>query len=232
MTAISTDTQRPSLGNDDAVPYPVKDDEIIYAGALTCLDSSGLLVDATNTAGLSVAGVAREGLDNTNGGNGTAVGTSLVNCVEVFSGRPYLFKCNGSPVAGAPVYVVDNNTVTTVAGHVPVGVLVRPDVDGGDGLWYVQIQGVAEGGGGGGVAAVVAPLTGTLTGTANSALVDVAATAAATAGGSTPTAAQVDTGIATAVASIVTGVNEQNKEFQTTINAILTALKNAGIMAS
>ncbi len=82
-----------------------------------------------------------------------------------------------------------------------------------------------------GVAADVAALTGTLTGTVDGALVDVAATAAATAGGSTPTAAQVDTGIALAVSTIVTGINTQNKEFQTAINAILTALKNAGLMA-
>lgn len=49
----------------------------------------------------------------------------------------------------------------------------------------------------------------------------VSAAAAATAGGSGPTAAQVDTGIATAIAPLTTG-----------INAILTALKAAGIMAN
>lgn len=229
MTAIAADVQRPSLGHDKATPYPVKDDAIIFAGGLTCLDA-GLLVDGAATAGFILAGVAREGLDNTNGGDGVIVGTQLLRCVEVQSGRPFLFACAGSPIPGAPVWLVDNNTVTTVAGAVFVGRLVKPDIDGGSGLWYVQIEGAATTGEG--QAAVVAPLTGTLTGTANSALVDVAATAANTAGGSTPTAAQVDTGIATAVASIVTGVNEQNKEFQTTINAILTALKNAGIMAS
>ncbi len=78
--------------------------------------------------------------------------------------------------------------------------------------------------------AAEADLSGTLTGTANGSLVDVAATAAATAGGATPTAAQVDTGIATAVASIVTGVNEQNKEVLTKINAILAKLRIAGIL--
>lgn len=72
-------------------------------------------------------------------------------------------------------------------------------------------------------------LTGTPTGTANGSIVDVAATAAATAGGSTPTAAQVDTGIATAVASIVTGVNEQNKEFLTKINQIIAVLEAHGL---
>lgn len=81
-------------------------------------------------------------------------------------------------------------------------------------------------------AAVVAALTGTPTGTANGSIVDVAATAGACAGGADPTATEVDTAIATAVASIVTGVNEQNSELMTKINAILTSLKNANLMAS
>lgn len=71
----------------------------------------------------------------------------------------------------------------------------------------------------------VAALTGTLTGTVNGALVDVAATASAVVGGATPTAAQVDTGIALAVSTIVTGVNEQNKELMTKLNEVLAALK-------
>jgi hypothetical protein len=64
-------------------------------------------------------------------------------------------------------------------------------------------------------------LTGTLTGTANGSLADIAATAGSCAGGAEPSAAQVDTAIATAVASIVTGTNEQLKEIQTVINAML-----------
>lgn len=82
------------------------------------------------------------------------------------------------------------------------------------------------------VAAAVAALTGTLTGTVNGAMVNVAATAAATAGGATPSATDVDAGIATAVASIVTGVNEQNKEFLTTLNAVIASLKAAGLMTT
>lgn len=78
--------------------------------------------------------------------------------------------------------------------------------------------------------AAEADLTGTLTGTVNGAMVDVAATAGACAGGATPTATQVDTAIETAVASIVTGVNEQNKETLTKINALLAKLRIAGII--
>lgn len=79
-------------------------------------------------------------------------------------------------------------------------------------------------------AANVAALAGTLTGTVDGTMVDVAATAASTAGGAEPSAAQVDAGIATAVASIVTGVNTQNKELLTKVNAVIAALVAAGLM--
>jgi hypothetical protein len=74
-------------------------------------------------------------------------------------------------------------------------------------------------------------MVGTLTGTVDGTMVDVAATAAATAGGATPTAAQVDTGIATAVSTIVTGINVQNKEVLTKLNAILAALRTGGVIS-
>lgn len=78
----------------------------------------------------------------------------------------------------------------------------------------------------------IAAIAGTLTGTVDGTIADIAATAGACAGGATPTAANVDTAIATAVATIVTGTNTQLKELQTTVNAILVALKAAGIVAS
>jgi predicted RecA/RadA family phage recombinase len=82
------------------------------------------------------------------------------------------------------------------------------------------------------VATVIAAVAGTLTGTVDGTIADIAATAASTAGTTTPSAAQVDAGIATAVASIVTGTNTQLKELQTTVNALIAALKVAGLMAS
>jgi hypothetical protein len=74
------------------------------------------------------------------------------------------------------------------------------------------------------LAGSVAPLTGVLTGTADGAMVNVAAAAAATAGGATPSAAQVDAGIATALAPVVAGVNEQLKELETKLNALINSL--------
>ncbi len=81
-----------------------------------------------------------------------------------------------------------------------------------------------------GAQAAVADLSGTLTGTANGSMVDVAATAAATVGGATPTAGQVDTGIALALSTVVSGTNEQLKELQTKLNALLAVLRLAGII--
>jgi hypothetical protein len=78
----------------------------------------------------------------------------------------------------------------------------------------------------------VADLSGTLTGTVNGAMVDVAAAAGACGGGATPANTDVDTAIATAVATIVSGVNEQNKEMLTKINAILAALRVAGVIVN
>lgn len=113
--------------------------------------------------------------------------------------------------------------------------IVSIDVDGTPklGFYVINVTGghvVITTAAGSQVTLTSAALTGTLTGTANGALVDVAATAASTPGASSPSAGNVDTGIATAVASIVTGVNEQNKEFLTMINKLVVdvaALKAA-----
>lgn len=70
-------------------------------------------------------------------------------------------------------------------------------------------------------AATVAALTGTMTGTVTGGMVDV--TALSTAGGNTYTDAAVN--------AKITLVNLQLKELQTEINLVLTAVKNAGLMA-
>lgn len=77
-------------------------------------------------------------------------------------------------------------------------------------------------------AAVQAALGGTLTGTVDGTLADVAAVAISSAGGNT----YADTTVNTAVNVAVTSVNLQLKEIQTVVNAILTKLKAAGLMAS
>src|SRR4051812_46094329 len=69
-------------------------------------------------------------------------------------------------------------------------------------------------------AAAVAALTGTLTGSVDGAIADVSAVS--TSGGNT----YADSAINTAITSI----NLQHKEIQTTLNAVIAALKAAGIM--
>jgi hypothetical protein len=67
---------------------------------------------------------------------------------------------------------------------------------------------------------------------ADSDFVNVAAGTPATAGGSSPTAAQVDTGITNATGALVTSTNLALTEIQTKLNAVIDALKDAGLMAS
>ncbi len=52
------------------VAYPVKANARIWKGALVCIDSTGYLVPASDTANLRFVGVAFESVDNTGGANG------------------------------------------------------------------------------------------------------------------------------------------------------------------
>lgn len=70
-------------------------------------------------------------------------------------------------------------------------------------------------------AAAVLNLAGTLTGTVDGTIVDIAPVA--TAGGNTYADAAINTAI--------TSINVQHKELQTTLNALLTGLRAAGIIA-
>lgn len=52
------------------VAYPVKANTKIWKGALVCVDNTGYLVPASDTANLRFVGVAFENVDNTSGVNG------------------------------------------------------------------------------------------------------------------------------------------------------------------
>lgn len=215
----------------NTVPLDVDEDTVIFAGSMV-QESAGVAMPAGAQLGARTWGRAKATVDNTDGDAGAKK-------VEVERGT---FKWDNSADSeevtsaqiGTYCYAVDDHTVgkTDASGTLsPAGIVIGVE---DDGVW-VESMGAGAATGGELVDAQqanVPALTGTLTGTVNGAMVDVAATAAATAGGSTPTAAEVDAGIATAVASIVTGVNEQNKEMLTKINAILATLVAAGIMAA
>ncbi len=121
--------------------------------------------------------------------------------------------------AGQMVYwdAGDSRFTSTAADGVPAGYAVEAVASGaGDTTGKVLLTPCSEAG----QAAGVAALAGTLTGTTDGTLADVAAVS--TAGGNT----YADSAINTAI----TSVNLQLKELQTTINAILTSLKAAGVM--
>ena len=185
----------------------------IYAGGLVCANSNGAAVAAADTAGLKVIGIAEQTV---------ASGETVIVRRGVFA----LANDTNAPVTAASigklVYILDDQTVTIAGGatnDVVAGLFLGFEAATGECLVAVNNFNIRA------AAAPVAALTGTLTGTANGALVDVAAAAGACAGGSSPTAGNVDTAIATAVATIVSGTNEQLKELQTTVNALVAALQ-------
>jgi hypothetical protein len=217
MATLAVDVPR-IYEQGDVNEFPVIAADIIYEGAAVGLDSAGNARPLV--AGDQFVGFAEAKVDN-------SAGLAGAKTVRVwYRGATQLAVVGASALTdvGSAVYASDDNTFTlTEASNSRIGRVHR---------WVTSTTCVvifasqAQGGAGGGniadvPAATATTLTGTLTGTANSAVVDVAAAAANTAGGATPTAAQVDTGIATAVAPIVSGVNEQNKEFQTQINALI-----------
>lgn len=86
----------------------------IEAGKMVAVNSSGYAVEAADTAGLRVVGVANEAVDNSSGANGD-------KRVEVYSGQ--LFKFDNSSTnavdvadAGSLVFVEDDETVADAAG--------------------------------------------------------------------------------------------------------------------
>ena len=140
MTALAKNVQRRSLAGSTRVPLPVKASAIIYVGALVAADSAGLAIAGVTTAGTKIAGIARTGLDNTGGADGV-LGSSPARFIEVERGVLYSFVTAGSPLAGAPAYVVDDNTVTSVIGNVVAGVFWEPDPESSS-RWFVWIPGL------------------------------------------------------------------------------------------
>lgn len=122
MTALSADAQRASR-EPGIRSYPVEAGEVIYKGAIVCVDDDGFLVPAANTAALRVVGVAEEKADNTGGADGA------IN-VKVRSQRAFKFTATSITQAmlGDMMYVVDDNTIDDIAGAsnaIPVGRLVE-----------------------------------------------------------------------------------------------------------
>lgn len=108
MTALTADRQTKSRVGAD--PHPVAASEIIYKGAIVCINAAGNLIAAADAAGNQVMGVAAEHADNSAGSAGD------VSCA-VESGRSFLLTASGMALTdvGSTVYITDDNLVTTTA---------------------------------------------------------------------------------------------------------------------
>ena len=104
------------------VAYPVKANARIWKGALVCVDSTGYLVPASDTANLRFVGVAFESVDNTGGASGAKRcrvvkrGTFIYNRIGIFT------QADIGTTARA---VTDNEVAKTSTHNIVVGTVVE-----------------------------------------------------------------------------------------------------------
>ncbi len=113
MAALTQDTNRRSKGEVKINFYKVAANAVIYAGAIVCVNASGFLAPAADTASFKCVGIATTAADNTGGANGD------IECA-VARGIHYVATSGGSAVAQANVgddaVILDSNTVVLEAG--------------------------------------------------------------------------------------------------------------------
>jgi len=125
-TALSANRDTPYREYGD-VTLTVKNDEVIYAGAMVAVDGNGEAVNASDTASIMVIGRAEEEVDNSDDG-------------ETIDVKRGMFRwANGDTVSDANIgdicYVVDNQTVSvTNSGSNSIIAGIVSDVD-SDGVW-------------------------------------------------------------------------------------------------
>jgi hypothetical protein len=104
------------------IAYPVKANAKIWKGALVCVDNTGFLVPASDTANLRFVGVAFESVDNTGGANGAK------RCRVVKRGS-FVYNRVGSYTQadiGATVRATsDNEVAKTSTNNIIVGTVVE-----------------------------------------------------------------------------------------------------------
>lgn len=136
MSALSAD--RNTVKRDGKnFEFPVKAATLIYAGAVVCINASGLAIAGAATFGLKTVGIAKERADNTDGANGDIR-------VKVERGVYRLANSASTDAialadVGRRCYLVDDQTVakTDNLGARPVAGIVE-DVDSA-GVW-VRIE--------------------------------------------------------------------------------------------
>lgn len=110
MTVLSDD-KKIEYREGVELAIPVDDGDIIYAGALVCVNAAGYAVPGSDTAGLIFQGVARERADNSAG---------LDGAVSVTVRRRGLFKMAFATAisqanVGDNVFIADDQTVDVAA---------------------------------------------------------------------------------------------------------------------
>ena len=119
MTALAADKE---VGRQEQGPwqvYKVAASTTIYQGAGVCINSSGYLVPAADTAGLKSAGMAMEGKDNSTGSDGD------LECKVAVTGKfPVVASSISQAMVGRMLFWVDDQTVDeTTTNWVPAGIL-------------------------------------------------------------------------------------------------------------
>ena len=109
--AALTDDKKTEYREGVEISLPVDDGDVIYAGAIVCLNADGYAVPGSDTAGLKMAGIAREKADNSAGADGA---------VSVILRRQGIFKMTFSAAitqaaVGADACIVDDQTVALAA---------------------------------------------------------------------------------------------------------------------
>lgn len=106
--------------------FPVKDNDIIYKGALVCVDADGYLAPGADAVSYKFVGVAYEKVDNTLTGH-SAGGKSC----RVYTEGVFKLVCTSAitqAMVGQMMYLTDDQTVAATTGgtyYIPVGRLVE-----------------------------------------------------------------------------------------------------------
>lgn len=132
MAALTADRNTPRRAAED-FEFPMAASTLIYAGALVCINASGLATKGAVATTLKTVGVAQETADN-------SAGAASAKRVKVRRGC-YRFGNSGSTDAitladvGADCFVVDDQTVAKTNGSATRSVAGKVrDVD-AEGVW-------------------------------------------------------------------------------------------------
>lgn len=113
MAALTQDVPRRTKALGTLQTYKVAANAVIFKGAIVCINASGFLAPAADTASFKCVGVATAAASNTGGANGD------IECV-VARGITFVATSGGSAVTQANVgddaVILDSNTVVLAAG--------------------------------------------------------------------------------------------------------------------